>query len=150
MCLAVYIASKQNIPTIPWDKDKPAFCIIEANQNEHHEVYKQFSLPHVYYIGTQEGCGCKFIYDENNPEFVWNSDDLELRKHNVSKLVSLLNKLLLNEDWIEFFSCYAGNQTKEPVKIKTIEPEALFKSSIFADAWDKPQYAIIKNALKNY
>jgi hypothetical protein len=144
MCLAVYIASKQNIPAIPWNKEQPAFSIVEAIQRDHSGVDKQFSLSHVYYIGSHEGCGCGFIYDENNPEFLEDSDDLELRKSNVSKLVTLLNKLLSNEDYIELFSCYDGSQGKESNTIGEIEPEVLFRSSIFADAWDKPQFTIIR------
>jgi hypothetical protein len=84
MCLAVYISTKIEIATIPWDNDNPSFFILSIDQRNHHNVEKQFINPNIYYVGSYQGCGCGFIYDENDPEFTDEMEDLNLRSKCIS------------------------------------------------------------------
>ncbi|HBC88136.1 MAG TPA: hypothetical protein DCZ94_14395 [Lentisphaeria bacterium] len=148
MCIAVYISSNQTVPVIEWDSNNPAFNIKNIAIDEHHGVEKQFSKKNIYYVGSHEGCGCGFIYDENNPEYQSDPIDLETRKKNVMELVNILKSLLNKSDQIELFICYEGRQGDKPLNQRKLSPDQLLSSSIFADAWDNPQFAIIEN-IKN-
>lgn len=144
MCLAVYISTDQHIQTIPWNNDVPSLFITDTNNRDHYKVENQFTLAQVYYIGSHEGCGCGFIFNENDPEYLEEKADLQLRIDSVSKLVSLIESVLSKSASVEIFACYEGSQSEKPNRIGEIEPEALLKHSIFVDAWDKPQFAIIR------
>lgn len=90
MCLALYIASPCPLPVIPWDPEKPTFHVVPL-PDENEAVRKVLPGPHVYYVGSHEGCSCAFNYEhEIKPA-------LELRDY--------LRKALTVTDEIEGFSC---------------------------------------------
>ena len=64
MCLALYIAASKPLPVIPWDPDKPAFHVIPLPENMG-DVRKFLPHPHIYYVGSQEGCSCAFNYEHD-------------------------------------------------------------------------------------
>ena len=66
MCLAIYIASDIELSTSKWDKNSPSFYSESIEPNKHYGVDRHFSKPYVYYLGSHEGCGCGFMYDDNN------------------------------------------------------------------------------------
>ena len=63
MCMMVYIASDCLLPTSAWDETRPSFHVRELVERDE-PVRRQFSKPHVYYVGSHEGCGCGFQYGQ--------------------------------------------------------------------------------------
>jgi len=61
--MMVYIASDHELPLIEWNEDAPAFHVRELHEKEK-AVRAQFTLPHIYYVGAHEGCGCGFQVGE--------------------------------------------------------------------------------------
>ena len=116
MCLALYIASYKPLPVIPWDPKKPTFHVISLPESMD-AVRKLLPHPHVYYVGSHEGCSCAFNYEH---EF---KSVLELRDY--------LRKALTVSEEIEGFSCRPG---QEPLNVKhsvTISPSGVALPEFF-------------------
>jgi hypothetical protein len=59
MCLGVYLAAAVPLEPITWSPERPAFNV--AGLTEHEDpVRRQFSQPHIYYLGSHSRCGCGF------------------------------------------------------------------------------------------
>jgi hypothetical protein len=62
MCLALYIAASKPLPVIPRNPKKPAFHVVPLPENMQ-EVRALLPYPHIYYVGSHEGCSCAFNYE---------------------------------------------------------------------------------------
>ncbi len=62
MCVACYIASNKKIKEIPFNEKAPAFHIEKEKKVVFHKDI--FTLKHIYYIGSHQGCGCGFASHE--------------------------------------------------------------------------------------
>ena len=116
MCLALYIASTKPLPVIPWDPKKPTFHVVNLPESMR-AVRKLLPYPHVYYVGSHEGCSCAFNYEHELKAV------LELRDY--------LRKALAVTDEIEGFSCRPG---QEPLNVKhsvTISPSGVALPEFF-------------------
>src|SRR5512140_3754774 len=78
MCMAIYISSPSRLPLLPWDEERPAFYVEEAESNDPVRVH--FSWPNVYYAGSHEGCGCGFSYNQMPEELQDQADELQRRE----------------------------------------------------------------------
>jgi hypothetical protein len=107
MCLALYIAASKPLPVVPLDPTKPAFHVIPLPESMR-DVRKLLPYPHIYYVGSHEGCSCAFNYEH---EF---KSALELRDY--------LRKALTVADEIEGFSCRPGRETPNVLHEVTISP----------------------------
>jgi len=108
MCFAVYIACSTEIEECAWNKSAPAFYVESVSDGE--KVRAQFSLPFVYYAGSQKGCGCGFLKDGEIGE------DLIACQLNYRRLAECASEALSNGAKIEIFSCWEGDQV-EPVEL---------------------------------
>lgn len=107
MCLALYIAASKPLPVIPWDSKKPTFHVIPLPESMA-DVRKLLPHPHIYYVGSHEGCSCAFNYEH---EF---KSALELRDY--------LRKALTVVDEIEGFSYRPGHERLNVLHSVTISP----------------------------
>ncbi|MCK4917989.1 MAG: hypothetical protein KAS51_07225 [Candidatus Omnitrophica bacterium] len=125
MCMAVYLGSDIELPTSKWDKNKPSFYAENAQEDDN--VKKQFTKKNIYYLGSHEGCGCGFSYDDNevNPEYSEEVKDNELRKDSVKHLVQYLKNALEKTTELELFICWEGEQGEKPNKRATITVEEI-------------------------
>lgn len=67
MCMVLYVGSEEQLPFIPYKSENPAFNTRKLNEQEE-AVVGHFSLPHIIYAGSNEGCGCSFrhaLYDNH-------------------------------------------------------------------------------------
>jgi hypothetical protein len=117
MCMAVYIASNVPLPLVAWNKDQPGFFVAELHP-ERESVRVQFSKPYVYYVGAHSGCGCGFAYGRN-PEY---EEDIEENRGSVTRLSQYLTKAAEQNETIELFACWEGDQAEEPVKRRKATP----------------------------
>ena len=107
MCLALYIAANKPLPIVPWDPEKPAFHVIPLSENVQ-DVRKLLPYPHIYYVGSHQGCSCAFNYEH---EF---KSALALRDY--------LRKALTVVDEIEGFSYRPGRERLNVLHSVTISP----------------------------
>lgn len=129
MCLAVYVASSIELPSIKWEKTAPAFYLKPARSRD--TVRRQFSLPNVYYAGSHEGCGCGFLKDGVPDE------ESEIYRANYRALADCIRTAKHRGAAIELFSCWEGQQSARPefvesVNVDNVEgPSFCFKEGHF-------------------
>lgn len=116
MCLALYIASFKPLPVIPWNPKKPAFHVVDLPESMG-AVRKLLPHPHVYYVGSHEGCSCAFNYEHELKSV------LELRDY--------LRKALAVSDEIEGFSCRPGQEQLNVKHSVTISPSGVALPEFF-------------------
>jgi hypothetical protein len=116
MCLALYIASFKPLPVIPWDPNKPTFHVVPLPDSMH-AVRKLLPYPHVYYVGSYEGCSCAFNYEHELKSV------LELRDY--------LRKALTVADEIDGFSCRPGDEQLNVKHSVTISPSGVALPEFF-------------------
>jgi hypothetical protein len=121
MCLAIYLASSNLLPPIAWDEDAPAFYLEPVPGSE--EVHQQFSLPHVYYAGSHDGCGCGFAKGG------YTGEEIERRQANYAALARVLRAALSGGAKAELFTCWEGDQGKRPEISESVTPDELESSS---------------------
>jgi hypothetical protein len=107
MCLALYIASSKSLPLVPWDPEKPAFHVVPL-PDDRPAVRKLFQQPHIYYVGSHEGCSCAFNYEHDF------KPALQLRDY--------LRKALAVSKEIEGFACRPDQESLDVKHFVTISP----------------------------
>jgi hypothetical protein len=118
MCLAVYIASNQELPLIAFDKARPAFYVGELSSADG-DVRRQFTLPNVRYAGSNEGCGCGFLKDGVV------GDELIQTQQNYTDLGQYITPLLENGGVVELFACWEGDQPSPKESSEEIDVQDL-------------------------
>lgn len=112
MCMFIYLASDCPLPTIPWDKDRPAFHVCTLPEWGT-KVTKQFKESHVYFLGSYQWCGCGFhgSSDQGRTSLV------ELRDY--------LAAAVANSRTVELWSCWAGAEDAEQLSEGVIVPNKI-------------------------
>ena len=131
MCLAVYLASDKELPSIPWNEGTPGFHVDELNQTDL-GVLQQFPWPNVSYVGSHTFCGCGFQAGEYR-----GSDheppDLAEREQSLQALSHYLAARLADGAQVRIFACWEGNEETEPEETRRLtaaeigSPEFWFK-----------------------
>jgi hypothetical protein len=68
MCLAVFLATDDTAPAVPFAPGDSVFHAEPiAGAFEYENVRRQFSKPHVMYLGAHSGCGCGFRPEGDAP-----------------------------------------------------------------------------------
>lgn len=115
MCMMVYVASDCPLPTTAWDPTQPLFHVTELTERDG-PVQQRFSKPFVYYAGSHEGCGCGFQYgeyeesEEDDEESEEDAAALAAAKDSRQKLADFLALALQQQQSIEIFACWDGDQ----------------------------------------
>jgi hypothetical protein len=126
MCYALYAASDQPLPIVPWDAAQPAFYAQPPDENDA-IVVRQFALPHVVYLGAHTGCGCGFINDEAATD--------SAATQSCTALASYL-AAARTRGAVEVFLCWEGGQ-EVPAKTRTHVAAADFLRHPFPLAEDE-------------
>jgi hypothetical protein len=107
MCMMLYIGSDETLPLVPWDETAPGFYVAELLP-DFADVCHQFSVAHVYYSGSHEGCGCGFQLGEY-PDF--EDDEAPAKRESLRRLAEYLDQQLVARRKLELFACWAGSET---------------------------------------
>ena len=91
--MMLYIGASEPLPLIPWDESTPGFHVTELDRELDKKACTQFTLPHVFYAGSYEGCGCDFTEGQHPKE---GDQSLEAKK-SLSDLARYLNDALSKE-----------------------------------------------------
>lgn len=122
MCWALYLASDKELHIVPWDEASPAFNTQVLSPTDV-SVKVQFSLPHVIYVGSHEGCGCGFRSADDD-----GAEEKAIREKTVHALADYLNNMLTTGARLEMFLCWEGDQGQTPVARKKITPKEFLGS----------------------
>ena len=129
MCLAVYIASSKELPLIAWVEAEPSFNV-SLLSNEEVPVKKQFTLEHVYYVGSHQGCGCGFFKEGEAGEELLK---VEESYNNLSKYILSAKE---NGASIQLFSCWEGDQASSMENKEKISERTLNEKQFeFKEKW---------------
>lgn len=93
---------------IPWNAGNPSFHVT-ANSADSKRMSIHFTKPHVFYLGSHEGCGCGFRrehYNFNDP------DDASATDTTQEQLHKYLGECLENQDFIELYGCWSGEESE--------------------------------------
>jgi hypothetical protein len=117
MCWALYLASNEILPSVPWIDDAPGFNNQQLERREQ-SVKKQFTLNNVIYLGSHTGCGCGF--SEANPD---DPQDVELRSKTMHVLADYLSELLARGIQLQMFFCWEGGEGEQTSGRKVLHPQ---------------------------
>lgn len=116
MCLALYIASDEPLPTVARDEGRRAFHVGEAIHGPHNSVLRHVSKRLLYSAGSHGGCGCGF---EFNP--LWENDEGEIVATDSPEqtaarrdLADYLSAALQLQATVEVFGCCSGDEDFPP------------------------------------
>lgn len=133
MCFVLYMASDRARPEIERNEAEPAFYV-KRNDPDAESARKQFTKKNVYYLGSDQGCGCGFQqeYDSMNDD----SKERESKGENQRRLALYLAECLSDEESIELFGCWSGDEQEDSVQFgRSISPSLSMRSS-FLSKWN--------------
>jgi hypothetical protein len=135
MCFVLYMASDRLRREIPWDEENPMFHV-KTNDADAQKTRSHFIKRHIHYLGSDNGCGCGF---KRAPEWVIDQTDLDETeltklascKDNQRRVHDYLLECLHDEEMIELFGCWSGDEELPTKKSRTVDVNAL----IAQDFW---------------
>ena len=139
MCMAIYIASDRLLPVIEqreipkdamssptWPREAQRFHTAPLH-SEQEAVRSHFSLPHVLYAGSYEGCGCGFNFGREYPDAEDDEGQLAAARESVAELV----RYVRDSGVREIYSCWFDDETKPTAHERTITLETLASQAFF-------------------
>lgn len=136
MCFVLYMASDRERREIAWDENDRHFHV-KANDVDAQRARSQFSKNSVHYLGSGDGCGCAFRRD---PDWVFAQEN-EDRRHEIEdnqrRLHEYLSECLVDEDEIELFGCWSGDEEIPAEKSRTILVDDLVTKEFFFEEREK-------------
>jgi hypothetical protein len=136
MCLTLYIATKQAMPTIPYDEINRSFNTEDIVDSEK-SIKDLLTFPYVKLLGSDLGCGCGFRHAMYNDRHWLDVIDNEapFDNSNHEKLVDFIASNNANEEFVELFALWAGDiypaEYRETIKLNDIlDPHFHFKERV--------------------
>ena len=132
MCFVLYMASDRVRRTILWDEKQPQFHV-KADDADARKTRSQFTKQNIYYIGSSDSCGCGF---RREPDWVLDQGDGEEKRskqENQRHLHAYLRECLQDEDEIELFGCWSGEEGQQADTKRAIFVDELITQEFFFD-----------------
>lgn len=131
MCFFLYLASNNELKTKEWNEENLEVVISSKIDISFGETEK-FKKENIYFVSSTEGCGCGFRqkFDVEHLDYLEIDQKLEKDK-NHHQLFELIKKILVNEDYIELFGCWDGDQEtkvefRREVKLDVLSSETFY------------------------
>ena len=96
----IFIGTIEQIDEKQWDEQSPAFYLQQPTEEEK-AIFKNFTKPHVYSVGTHRGCSCDFISYSNISNEEYRSERLAF--------ASVIEHQLRKGNEVEVHCCWAGD-----------------------------------------
>ena len=136
MCLALYLGAERPLPLLPYPElpagalDSPTWPLeamrfhTAALHPEQEIVRRHFSVPHVVYAGSYEGCGCGFQYGREYPEDQTCERHLLVAAESLAALAEYLRRRRVRE----LFSGWHGEEAELLGRVRGVTVEELIAS----------------------
>jgi hypothetical protein len=118
MCLAVYLATDEPVQQIKWNDKSPAFHV--KQEGKWKAMHSRIKKKHLYYVGSNQGCGCGFLLDGIDKD----SEEWKDIKKNYEAFGKYLTENVSNEA-AKIFVCWEGDQKKEPTQFRDVRVEEI-------------------------
>jgi hypothetical protein len=128
MCLVLYMASAKRRPTIPWDQNTPRFHVTGEDADAR-KARGHFTKKRVLYLGSDNGCGCGFRREHDGA--IDEPEELAAKRDNQRRLHDYLQACLADEDFVELFSCWSGDEADAVESSRDIAVADLLDESFF-------------------
>ena len=128
MCYVLYMASERVRPSIKWDDAHPAFYV-SSDDLDCIRAKEQFKKQSVHYLGSDNGCGCGFQREND-----WLNDDpkeRESKRENQRRLAAYITECLHDEESVELYGCWSGDEGASPVRHREIGVGELLAEQFF-------------------
>jgi len=139
MCFTIYVGTSIILPLIEWNKDQPG--VHAANLQDYElAVLSRLTLPHVLYIGSDQGCGCGFRHAlaEGKGWLPVVEDDKDARNVIQKNHVDLWQYLAGNiaAGSVEIYACWNSDVNDCPDCISDIRIEDIANEGFyFKEGW---------------
>lgn len=134
MCMMLFIGSKNPLPLIDFNENIPAFHTKHLDEPEQ-AAKQQFSVNHILYAGSSEGCGCGFKHALIDKTDVWlnvvNDDLPDESQLNQQVLLEYIERFTQPEDAVEIFACWDGDFACSPEWKESITKETLIHKDFY-------------------
>lgn len=103
MCRVLYIAADASLELVP-DRSAAPLSVRPIESSEE-AVRRQFTKPHVYFIGAHPGCSCGFSYG-------FGADVNGEGRESVRELHTYLGRALASLGVVELYACWNGEEAE--------------------------------------
>jgi len=104
MCYAVFLATSKPVQTGKFIPDITKIYMEIPEEEELSALRNKFSLPHIYYVGSDTKCSCGFEFNSE----LFNDPEWQDSKESPQALLDLLNKLTIDKA-VEYYCCWDGD-----------------------------------------
>ena len=131
MCNHLFLASDRPLPELPWKEQAPGLYVWPILPPERNAA-EWLTLPYIYGVGIQEGCGCPFVFEPD-----WNApseDDLrefQRNRPNFTQLAAYLAEALQQGAQLELYN--AEEFWLLPLTSATLQTHALLAARFVFD-----------------
>lgn len=131
--MMLYMGSSKPLPIVrAWDVPKEVYSSptwpreaqrfhTKALEQSEEIVRSHFSLPHIVYAGSYEGCGCGFSYGREFEESEDDLDHLTAARESVAELVRYIQDSKAGE----IYSCWSDDLGKPTVYERAVTPRMI-------------------------
>jgi hypothetical protein len=116
MCWQLYLASDRALPTVKWNAKQPDFHVTAATKSRHQLAHQHFSKPHLYLVGSDQGCGCGF--DVTDPDEPSERDREAIRQ--LQLLADYLAAATSRRE-VELLACWLDDEQRPPDRRQTVD-----------------------------
>ena len=109
MCYCVYLGADTELPLVAFDELNQVFNL-EPVDGWETTVAQHFSKKNIYHAGSWQGCSCGFAVGIDLEDAALVAKNL----HSVRALLAYIDSALQQQDTVEFYTCWAGNEWQEP------------------------------------
>lgn len=126
MCFSLFVGTSQPLPRSEWIRGGPLVNVRDLNEGDAW-TGTFFTKPEIRYLGSDTGCSCGFPSVMRDAYGSWpyymdpikDAEDIENNGKICNELCELL--ALADEDWIELYGIWAGDEGREPLIREEIE-----------------------------
>jgi hypothetical protein len=106
MCHVLYMASDKERPLVSWDEARRGFHVRPWDG----VALPHLTKPHIRYLGSDQGCGCGFQHVPLS--MIEEEEQRTIVKNNQEGLARYLRDCLADEESIELFTCWYGDESQ--------------------------------------
>ncbi|WP_139249760.1 hypothetical protein [Mariniphaga anaerophila] len=103
---------------IEFDRNNPEFCVVKVDKSDFDK--DTFSTNNIYYIGTREGCGCKFGIQEIPSEIINEAKQLINAKKELTDKIRQFFEYESTIDEIDFTVKESKDYSEDTQKLYTL------------------------------